>query len=108
MARFLRQNFISDGDILTDLFQDFYFYLKGRQLQEYIVDETDEGLLDQISYKLYNSEEYWWILAKANNIVNIEDEVVRGRVLQVPSLLDINEFIALKRRQTRVNRDITI
>lgn len=48
--------------------------------------------LKQVSQEVYNSQNYWWILASANNLDPF-DIVKIGQVLKCPDMVDI--FIQL-------------
>lgn len=58
----------------------------------YIVDNNTENRLDKISLIYYNSPNYWWIIAHANNIFDSFTEVYRGRRLRIPPLSSIFNY----------------
>lgn len=63
--------------LLTDIpSEDIPFY--------YVVQDGDR--LDSLSYKFYNTTENWWILAKANNLVNGSMAVPIGTRLFIPNI----------------------
>ena len=43
--------------------------------------------LDNIAYKFYGSAEYWWIIAKANKIVNGSFFAREGQKLVIPEII---------------------
>jgi hypothetical protein len=47
---------------------------------------------DLISYKLYGTERYWWIICVVNNIQNPLVDIIEGMTLKIPSIFDIQEF----------------
>ena len=56
---------------------------------------TDPDLLrpDLISYSVYNTVEYWWIIMYCNRIQNPFTDLVSGMILTIPNLLDVFEFL---------------
>ena len=50
----------------------------------YIVQDGDR--LDTLSYKFYKTTENWWMLAKANNLVNGSMAVPVGTRLFIPNI----------------------
>lgn len=63
--------------LLTDIpSEDIPFY--------YVVQDGDR--LDSLSYKFYDTTENWWILAKANNLVNGSMAVPIGTRLFIPNI----------------------
>ena len=55
----------------------------------FTVDNSTMNRLDKISYKFYNSPNYWWIIAHANNIFDAFAEIPRGRILRIPPISSI-------------------
>jgi hypothetical protein len=55
---------------------------------------TDRDILrpDLISYLSYGKSNYWWIIAKVNNIDDWYNELVIGDVLFIPDRLDVEDF----------------
>lgn len=50
----------------------------------YVTQDGDR--LDTLSYKFYNTTANWWILAKANNLVNGSMAVPIGTRLFIPNI----------------------
>jgi len=48
--------------------------------------------IDLLSYDVYSSSYYWWLLADRNDIIDVGTELYIGRILQVPSLSDYFDF----------------
>lgn len=42
--------------------------------------------LDTLSYQFYATPNYWWVIAKANNLANGTIAVPAGTVLRIPNL----------------------
>ena len=58
----------------------------------YKTDEHDVGRPDLISFELYRTVKYWWIICLVNNIVNPFTDIVVGSILLIPHLADIYDF----------------
>ena len=58
---------------------------------------------DILSYRIYGSVNYWWVLCKINHIDDIWNDMEVGGEIIVPSVSDINTFysksISRKRRE---------
>ena len=48
---------------------------------------------DLISYRLYGTERYWWIICLANNIHNPFTGIGVGDILVIPHIMDIYDFL---------------
>jgi hypothetical protein len=59
----------------------------------YTVTDTDLLRPDLISYSVYGTVDYWWIICYVNQIQNPFTDLVPGTVLTIPSLLDVFEFL---------------
>lgn len=46
----------------------------------------DGERLDAISHKFYKTPNYWWFIAKANNLANGTISVPAGTVLRIPTI----------------------
>ena len=58
----------------------------------YRIEEADLQRPDIISYKIYGSIAYWWLLMMINGIENPLKDMEVGQLIQVPNVLDIYEF----------------
>lgn len=56
--------------------------------QKFYTTYTPSNLerLDNIAYKFYGNSKYWYIIAKANNIVNGSFYAPEGKTLKIPEL----------------------
>ena len=50
-----------------------------------IVQASESGRLDLVSYRVYNTPVNWWIIARFNSIIN-PDAVQAGTRLRIPIL----------------------
>lgn len=60
--------------------------LGGIEYTLYRVAVEDVGRLDLISYKVYNSEQYFWVISQANNILDPFNGFSAGNQLKIPNL----------------------
>lgn len=54
--------------------------------------QEDLGRPDLISYKVYQTVEYWWLICYVNDIENVFSDIVVGELYQIPNVLDIYSF----------------
>jgi hypothetical protein len=80
-----------DEDNIESL--DSYFNLMIPKLSEIgsLTITNEEGRPDLISYKLYNSTQYWWIILIYNHILDIQ-ELKTGYTIKYPSLNSIENL----------------
>lgn len=78
--------------LFDDTFSVYYhrfgqnFTVDGSNQDEYIkVDDTTENRLDIIASNYYNNPTMWWVIAGANNILDVFN-VPKGTILRLPSL----------------------
>jgi hypothetical protein len=45
-----------------------------------------EGRPDLISYKAYGTTAYWWLILLANNILDIDEDLVVGKIIKIPDI----------------------
>ena len=58
----------------------------------YIFSRASEKL-EHISYRFYNTPEYWWVIARANNISKGSIFLKPGRQLRIPNSTSITEIL---------------
>jgi len=85
----LTVNDINEVDFLWNTLSSFqsnhnsgYYRIKG--------DEV--GQPDLISYRIYNTEKYWWIICLVNQIQNPFVDMTEGSIIQLPNIRDIYDF----------------
>lgn len=60
------------------------------------IDPHTAGRPDLISFSIYGTSMYDWILLQYNNIVDIQEELVVGKEIRAPSMRVINSRIITK------------
>lgn len=58
----------------------------------YRVSEDDLMRPDMISYKVYGTVKYWWLIMAVNDIFNPLLDLYVGQRLIIPNIVDIYEF----------------
>lgn len=58
----------------------------------YRVDAIDLLRPDLISYKMYGTVSFWWIILIVNGLDNPFVDLVEGMILKIPNKFDIYEF----------------
>ncbi len=60
------------------------------------IDPRTAGRPDLISFSIYGTSMYDWIVLQYNNVVDIQEELVIGKTIRAPSLRVINSSIITK------------
>lgn len=63
------------------------------------VTDFEVGRLDLISHQHYNTVEYWWIIADANDLLDPLEEMRPGMILKIPNRSAIETYV--RRRASR-------
>ena len=58
----------------------------------YRVVSEDVGRLDLISFKVYNTVDYWWLIGYVNSVENVFVDINVGDVYIIPNLQDVYQF----------------
>ncbi len=77
---------------LDHLFVPLSLFTVKSDVGYYRVAEEDIMQPDLISFKLYGTEKYWWIICITNNIENPLADIIEGAILKIPSIYDIYDF----------------
>jgi hypothetical protein len=51
------------------------------------------GVPDLISYDIYGSTEYWWIICLYNGIVIVHEELFAGRTIKIPDIGQVTSWL---------------
>ena len=84
-------NGIIEKDLRSSEFNNFEFVNKP---SKFLVTGKYVNRPDLISYKVYGSSDYWWMICKFNGICDVFTELISGVVIDIPSILDLNNYIA--------------
>lgn len=69
----------------------------------YIVRQIDIHRIDLISYRVYGNPNYWWVIARRNNIIDTHNDLYTGMKLYVPNLSELFSYINNKRKPEDVD-----
>ena len=58
----------------------------------YRVGEADIMRPDLISWRVYGTEAYWWLILSYNKVQDPLNELTVGQLLKIPNKIDIYEF----------------
>ena len=66
-----------------------------------IIDVTDKymGRLDLVAWDYYRDAQLWWVIAYANNLTRLPDQMTLNMKLRVPNIATVRNFIAEARRR---------
>ena len=79
-------------DYLSPKYINIKFLLQAAK--SYIVDVNDAANAPGIAFAFYGSVDYWWVVCMFNGIIDPITELTPGRVLQLPTLADVNAFLS--------------
>jgi len=99
MKTFERVDFLKDvvvngtkeKNLRTGNFNSFVFTDKP---SKFLVAGKYVARLDLISMDAYGTDNFWWVIAKFNGICDPFTELVAGSVIEIPSLRNINTYVA--------------
>lgn len=80
---FMERDLLTNTTNIFDNISEYSFYK---------VKEVDLLRPDLISVNLLGSVSYWWIILKANNIEDVWNDLYAGKILAIPSILDIEKY----------------
>jgi len=98
-TNFYRQNEVdnvTENDLKNNGFNSFEFK---RPRTFFTVRIEHIGRLDLVSLRTLGKIDYWWIIAKVNNIDDLYNDMSEGQSLQIPAIADIDEFYVKTRRR---------
>lgn len=94
-SNFLETVILDGGTIEKDLSSSGFnsHVFKVRPSKFYVYGKY-VGRPDLISIDVYGSQDYWWMLMKYNGVCDVFSELVDGTMIELPSLSDLNSYIA--------------
>ena len=93
-------------DLGSFKFNYFVDWIANRPGEKYIINSMTENTPDLISYRKYGTEELYWVICLANKISDPFTELPMGKLIYIPRMSDIDEFIySLERRTEAAKRD---
>ena len=88
-----------------DMFDNTFInsFMKLKSIGNYVITSNDEKRPDLISYNIYNTVKYWWLLILYNEILD-SDELKKDKQLKYFDINDLNKLImdlSIKQKQVR-------
>jgi len=72
----------------------------------FTIEAKHEGRPDLISFDMYGTWRYSWLVLQYNNIVDINEELISGKTLILPSNARVVREIAIKTIDRRAVNDV--
>lgn len=94
-------NNIAEYDLGSFTMDDFNF---GRE-QFLVVKAIDVARPDILSFRAYNTQNYWWFLMWYNGIMDIWNDLAEGVVLKYPSIEHVRMFLRTRAKKVKDNRN---
>lgn len=66
---------------------------RSQVLDTYVLTQSDIGRLDNVAYRYYGVEAYWWVLADVNGIKNVFRDMEVGKEIVIPMLESVEKAI---------------
>jgi hypothetical protein len=58
----------------------------------FVVPQYMIGRLDLVSYVNYGVPDFWWLIAQANDILDVFSDITAGQTLKIPNLSEYYNF----------------
>ena len=83
---------VGNGDEYDHLYNTLSRFTMNYPAMYYRVEGEDVMRPDLISYKAYKTVRYWWLICFVNQIQDPLVDIEPGKLLTIPSILDIYSF----------------
>ena len=74
-------------------------FLITRPVTYHTVKEHEVTRPEVIAFMKYGEERYWWFIATVNNIYDPKKELINGKVIKIPDILDIYDYYKSARKR---------
>jgi hypothetical protein len=96
-SKYKLSNFLQEvnvnGILEKDLVNNYWDLFEIKRPYTYItVSREFVARPDLLSYAVYGSDKFWWILMKANNLEDAFNDLIVENVLVVPDVQDIEDW----------------
>jgi len=91
-TNFYQELLVVDTKELDPLWNSLSQFSMEYQPSYYRTTAADSMRPDKVSFTVYSTGDFWWILCLVNGITNPLIELVEGLVLTIPNKLDIYNF----------------
>ena len=100
---------LPNGDNIMELdLSSSYFrqFKPTRTVRPFQLTTYDSHRPDRVSVAAYGIMDYWWIILKFNNIVDVFYEFEVGDIIQIPHIDDIKDFIKVIQKKKNSDKNI--
>lgn len=91
-TKFYNETIVDSVPEIDFLFNNLSKFVTKYKPSYYKINEVDLQRPDLISYKIYGTVKYWWIVLTYNGIENPFTGLEIGDLIKIPNILDIYDF----------------
>ena len=91
-TKFYSETTVDSIQEMDFLYNNLSKFVTKYDTSSYRVNEADLQRPDLISYRIYGTVKYWWLVLSYNGISNPFTELETGDIIQLPNILDIYNF----------------
>jgi len=91
-SKFYKKITVDDVNEIDFLWNSLSFCLINHTSSYYRIVGDEVGQPDLISYRVYGTEKYWWVICLINKIENPLVDIVEGSIIEIPNIRDIYNF----------------
>ena len=91
-TRFYKKTTVNDVNEIDFLWNTLSSFVMKHTRGYYRIKGDEVGQPDLISYRIYGTEKYWWLICLVNKIENPLEDMVEGSIIQLPNVRDIYDF----------------
>ena len=96
------QTSLVDVDVENDLLDSPLLRYKPSAYTTFRIPQALSGRIDLISYYHYNDVNLWWLIARVNLMINVQDDTASGNVIIIP---DVMEYYAFYKKNVSPSED---
>ena len=83
-------------DLSSFRYRDIHRFIPATALRSYQVRSDETGSPDMISYRVYGTHDYWWVICILNGITDPFSQFPAGTIIQLPSRFSIEQYLSLR------------
>lgn len=113
--KFARKNFldtvqtdVNQLDFLSFKWLDFKQSIKNKNVDYFRITDEFVGRLDLVAHDFYGNVFLWWILALVNDVLDPINDISVGKVLIIPSIVDIENYYQTILNKRRKNNKVSL
>lgn len=93
-------------DYLSAKYANLRYIVPARD--SYTITSADECNSPGLAFDFYGSRDYWWVILLFNGILDPVGGLYVGLTLQLPSLADVNAFLAAQDASTESDLNVVV